>query len=260
MNSRRMFSERWIVIAAFAFSSAIPVAHAQIDGHGPDAWRVTGIAAHGLDARAGPGAAYPVITRFASDERGLQQVTCVPYLDAGRFGAMTRSEIDALPPGWCLMRSADKSKAGWVAQQFITPDQGMKTTHAAVPTDGELLIVDAQTLVRRLYQSFQSIHGPEDSPFSSSQAGEYFFAEIVPQVAGHGLDLLYDAQDFDGSVIRIVPDPEQPMFRGMVTIQVDFTNFGQQKRATYRLRSDTGQPGAPVRIFRIEHENWSFPE
>ena len=54
-------------------------------------------------------------------------------------------------------------------------------------------------------------------------------------------------------------DPDQPMLRGMVTINVDMVNFGRPQRAVFRLRADPGQPGAPLRIFRVEHEGWEFP-
>jgi hypothetical protein len=32
------------------------------------------------------------------------------------------------------------------------------------------------------------------------------------------------------------------------------------RRATFRLRAESSRPGAALRIFRIDHENWSFPK
>lgn len=70
---------------------------------------------------------------------------------------------------------------------------------------------------------------------------------------------LYGAQDFDGTVNAPKRDRDQPMLRGMITVNVDFTNFGQAQRAVYRLRADTSKPGAPLRIFMVEHDGWSYP-
>ena len=50
------------------------------------------------------------------------------------------------------------------------------------------------------------------------------------------------------------------MFRGMITINVDFTNFGQPRRAVFNLRADTARADAPFRIFRIDLDGWSFPQ
>lgn len=74
-----------------------------------------------------------------------------------------------------------------------------------------------------------------------------------------GADLLIGAQDFQGRVSEPVPDSDQPMFRGMITINVEVENFGQTHTAVFRLRGDTTRPDAPLRIFRIEHDGWSYP-
>lgn len=105
-------------------------AQADIDGHGPDAWQVTGVAANDvLNGRMGPGTNYGVITHFAPGERGLIEVTCVPLVPADRYMAMSQAQRDALPSRWCLMRSADLSRAGWVAARFLRED-------GATPADG----------------------------------------------------------------------------------------------------------------------------
>ncbi|WP_459079871.1 hypothetical protein [Mesorhizobium sp. A623] len=45
----------------------------------------------------------------------------------------------------------------------------------------------------------------------------------------------------------------------MITINVDFTNFGRKQRVVYFLCADTTRRGAPLRIFRVEHDGWSYP-
>lgn len=254
MTIRKVFG------AAMAFALAAGLAHADIDGHGPDAWRVTGVAANDvLNARMGPGTDYKVIEHFLPNERGMQQVTCVPFYTLAHYSVMTEAERTALPARWCLMRSEDLTKAGWVAQHFITPDNVEPKPAPADDDSGDSLILGAADLVRDLYRSFDAMRSEATNPFSASNAPRYFFADLVPQLRGHGADLLYDAQDFDGEVLRIAPDPDQPMFRGMITIIAEFTNFGQRKQAVFSLRADPDQPDAPFRIFRIDHDEWSFP-
>lgn len=242
---------------------AATAAFAQIDGHGPGRWRVTGVAANDvLNARMGPGTMYPVIETFAPDTRELEQITCVPYYTLRHYSAMTEAQISALPQRWCLMRDSGMTRAGWVAGQFIKPD-GEDTTIPSLDMmkkTGDPLLDEAQALVRELYIVFEMGGEPGDNPFFPPTAARYFFADMVPDLSGHGSDVLYDAQDFQGQVTRIAPDDEQPMFRGVITINVDSTNFGRQSRAAFSLRADTSQPGAPFRIFRVEHGDWSFPQ
>ena len=91
-------SGRMISLIIFFGLGHLPLAaHAEIDGHGPDAWRVTGVAADDvLNARMGPGTNYPVIETFAHDERGMQQITCVPFFAPGHYMATSQAQIDAL--------------------------------------------------------------------------------------------------------------------------------------------------------------------
>lgn len=238
-------------------------ASAEIDGHGPDAWRVTGVAAGDvLNARTGPGTTYPVIVHFAHDERGLQQVTCVPYLPPAYFMTLSDEDIANLPPRWCLMRSADLSRAGWVAQRYIQGDSRYTEPAMDVSEPGDDLVEDALILVQALYAAADAASGDAGHPLDPANAGNYFSSDVVEGMTSGplGADPLYGAQDFDGSISGPVPDPDQPVLRGMVTLHMDIVNFGQPHRATFRLRPDTSLPGAPVRIFRIEHDGWSFPE
>ncbi|WP_372803558.1 SH3 domain-containing protein [Paracoccus seriniphilus] len=244
---------------------AAPMARAEIDGHGPDAWRVTGVARDDvLNMRMGPGTEYLVIDSLPPDARGLEQITCVPLLIPSIYHRLTDAQRENLPPRWCLMRSSDFSKAGWVAQRFLMED-GLEEIHpdadgAAVETGpGDTMINDAARLVGDLYAAFETQRSAVENPFGPTLAPDYFFAGMVPELAGHGADLLYGAQDFQGEITRIAPDPDQPMLQGMITVNVDFTNFGQPNRAIFRLRADSAQPGAPLRIFDIEINGQSLP-
>lgn len=250
---------------------------ADLDGHGPDAWQVTGVAADDvLNARMGPGTQYQVIDRFMPGERGLLQVTCVPLVTFTIFTEMSEAERAALPSRWCLMRSSDLSRAGWVNAAYLQEDGGTPyidkapaqgasatpTTSGATQIDlaaaaGDDDLQDAMMLVAQLYSDFASSRSMADSPFYG-RAAEYFSSWVQPNLAGHGADILYNAQDFDGEVLRIYPDPHQPHIQGFMTVHVDYVNFGQMNRATYGLRRDTGQSGSPVRIIRVEHPDWTF--
>lgn len=268
-----------VMVAVFAIFAAT-LAQAEIDGHGPDAWRVTGVSGNDrLNARMGPGTNYPVIETFAHDERGMQQVTCVPFLTPAAYERMTQAQLDALPARWCLMRDATLSKAGWVAQRFIRPDQGGMTPDRVTPpsatgpgktsgrktgspASGTATIGQAQILVRDLYDAqARADRGQGPDPLQGRSASQYFTSEIVArlQSGGFGAHPLYGAQDFNGRIIRVEPDPDAPMLRGMITIHADFTNFGEVQRATFYLRADPSGQGAPLRIFRVEHDGWSYP-
>ncbi|MCA1297069.1 SH3 domain-containing protein [Stappia indica] len=234
---------------------------AEIDGHGPDAWRVRGVAASdALNMRMGPGTEYGVLGTFRANEHGLQQVTCVPYVPAARYMTLSEAEQAALPPRWCLMRSRDLTKAGWVRATFLVPDYG--GAERAPANNGEAQIREAEDVVRALYEA----HRIEDAGGKTDLrrprgARRYFFADVAADfLSGRaGADPVYGGQDFDGSCQPPRRDPQTPMLRGMITVNVDCVNFGHAQRAVYRLRADPDQPGAPIRIFRIEHDGWSFP-
>lgn len=280
----KMFNTRSLMLPLVVISLVLGAnsARAEIDGHGPDAWRVTGVTASDhLNARMGPGTNYPVIETFSHNERGMQQITCVPFYTAAHFTAMTQGQIDALPARWCLMRNSAMTKAGWVAQRYITPDQGgeqvivdtprpvavpapsvAKPTRSAPESITDPLIAQAQDLVRELYERHDLAQlGAARDSLDPAIAGDYFTADIVAMLrsGGFGAHPLYGAQDFDGAINEPTADPDQPMLRGMITINVDFTNFGQWQRAIFYVRGDTERPGAPLRIFRVEHEGWSYP-
>lgn len=123
-------------------------------------------------------------------------------------------------------------------------------------------INQAQDLVREVYErQFQSENSSLPSAFDPSTACRYFTHDIVQWLTSSKVDAhpLYGAQDFDGAVGEPTPDPDHPMLRGMITINVDFTNFGHRQRAVFYIRPDTDKPDAPLRIFRVEHDGWSYP-
>lgn len=281
-----MVSARKIALIGAIFYLIILPVQAEIDGHGPDAWRVTGVSANDtLNARMGPGTNYPVIESFAHNERNMQQITCVPFYTAAHYTAMTAAQIKALPPRWCLMRNKSMTKAGWVAQRYITPEgqvtelispprrpqsnqqphkrPNTQPKHEPYAADANTdPVAQAQDLVRELYErQFQSENSNLPSAFDPAVAKNYFTDDIVAWLAAGnvGAHPLYGAQDFDGTIGEPTPDPDQPMLRGMITINVDFTNFGQKQRAIFYLRADTTKPSAPLRIFRVEHDGWSYP-
>lgn len=121
MQKIRLFAAGIVLISA--------TVGADIDGHGPDAWRVTGVAGDDvLNARMGPGTDYDVIATFGPEARGLQQVTCVPLVTQSAWFNMTADQRQALPQRWCLMRSQDASHAGWVAQRYLEEDSAATDT------------------------------------------------------------------------------------------------------------------------------------
>ena len=270
-----------IAVALPFFASA---AHAEIDGSGPDAWRVTAVPANDVvNVRMGPGTNYPVIETFAHDERGLQQITCVPFYTMAHFSMMTEAELDALPPRWCLMRTADLAKAGWVAQRYLiadfdeeilfgdggTYDESEEVVDVEkilpAPTtgsqawSGDDLIEYGRGLVAALYEYDNPALG--QSHLDPAAPDVFFSTDFRDALRSRppGADLLIGAQDFQGSVSEPMPDRDQPMFRGMITINVEVENFGRSHTAVFRLRGDTTRPDAPLRIFRIEHDGWSYP-
>ena len=207
-----------------------------------------------LNARMGPDTDYRIVSAFAHDEQGLIEVTCVPLLTMDIAANLTEAEVAALPQRWCLMRAADLSRAGWVAARYLIPDN-------ASPVQDADPVAVAQDLVRALYAAADQAGRGRPHPLHPNQAADYFFADIATGLATDppGADPLTGAQDFDGQIADPVPDPAQPMLRGMVTIHVGITNFGRSHTAVFRLRPDPGQPGAPMRILRIEHQGWQFP-
>src|SRR5690625_5973292 len=93
--------------------------------HGPEAWQIVDVEEFdALPARMGPGEDYMVVADFMASERGLKQVTCVPYVPTALYFEMSEDERDGLPERWCLMRSADFSAGGWIPARVAREDGG----------------------------------------------------------------------------------------------------------------------------------------
>ena len=71
---------------------------------------------------------------------------------------------------------------------------------------------------------------------------------------GRQADPVFDAQGANITDLQVALDREEPMFRGTITVNADFRNFGYPRRVVVLLRIEEGAP----RIIRIEHEDWSF--
>ncbi|MBS1302680.1 hypothetical protein [Loktanella sp. SALINAS62] len=242
------------------FAALAPVqATAQFDGHGPDAWQVTGIASDDwLNLRMGPSADYPIIGSFSSDATGLTMTTCVPFMSESQGIMLSQAERNLLdlPPRWRLMSNGQSH--GWVAARFL-----MEATGQAPPDQtSDRMIADAVSLVRRLYARHeQSTRGEALAPLGASRVRDFFMADIANDLAQTQwqADPLYNAQDMDISNFRVMPDPDQPMLRGMITVRAEFSNFRQPQTVMFNLRADPVQPNAPMRIMRISHGEWSIP-
>lgn len=243
--------KRWI---AAGLMLCLPgAALAQMDGHGPDAWQVAGVAADdSLNVRTGPGTDHPVIGTFAHDATGLQMVTCVPYLTRQTRHQLSERQRADLPPRWCLMKGRDNRTSGWVSAHYIRED----TSGAAQASD--TMVADAVALVQRLYDMQQNAgRGGAPGPLELSQARQFFFADFVEHLRRGeiGANPLVDAQDSDITDLRVFPAPERAMFRGRVIVFATFRNFGQPHRAIFHLRVDPALPNPALRIMRIEHES-----
>ena len=226
------------------------------DADGPDAWRVVDVAPDDrLNARMGPGPDYMVIGTFDHDARGLIQITCVPLLPAGVHHRLSEAERRSLPPRWCLMRSPDFRVEGWVAQRYLEGDQ---RAYGRPGTEGDPVLHMARDRVEALFRDhMRSLQDPNvTSPLQDDRAERFFTASLARdlKIDHPGADPLFDAQDTEISDIRVALDPEYPMFRGMITVNVDFRNFGRPQQAIVRLRVENGSP----RIIRIEHEGRSL--
>ena len=88
-------------------------------GHGPDAWRVTGVSSDDvLNLRMGPGTSYPIIGSLAHDATGLTMTTCVPFMTEAQGHVADPGGARAPDPAaarWCLMSDAEFRRQGWVA-------------------------------------------------------------------------------------------------------------------------------------------------
>ncbi|MBZ8118857.1 hypothetical protein KUD11_09365 [Roseovarius sp. LXJ103] len=109
---------RWWALA-LALSGG-PVAAQMMDGHGPDAWAVTGVAADDrLNLRAGPGTQYAQLGSLGPDARGIEMMVCVPTLNFEQFQTL-EAEGHVFQPRWCLVRLEGES--GWARARYLRED------------------------------------------------------------------------------------------------------------------------------------------
>lgn len=162
-------------------------AQAQLDGHGPDPWQVTDVAADDvLNLRMGPGTRYPIIGAFAPGETGLIQITCVPFMtyeQGMNLLPSSRAQLD-LPPRWCLMTSADSRRQGWVSARFLAEDDTpADADHSQQDADVEEVAV---RLVERLYTLHElALRGQALSPLERPRARDFFFLDDVGLIVDH---------------------------------------------------------------------------
>lgn len=250
--------------AAFAILFGATLAQSQVeaDGHGPDAWKVTGVASNDvLNMRMGPGTDYPVTDAYAHDANGIQLITCVPLISFEQSTAMSETDRANLPPRWCLTTDATEQKLGWVAARFLMEGQISQQSRSAPETDP---VKTAVALVERLYASHDLYlrgHGP--SPFEPPLSDAFFFkadlGKVATAVRTAGADPLYNAQDTDIDRFEVMPDAQVPVRQGSITVWATFYNFGQPQKVGFSLRSDFAREGTKIRIMRLSHDGWSLP-
>lgn len=230
---------------------------AQMDGHGPDAWQVRGVAANdNLNVRAGPGTKYMVIGAFAHNATGLKMITCVPFLTQEHYYALTDRQRANLPARWCLVEGRDQKTKGWVSAQFLGEDVSRSQPEM------DPLVSDAVALVRHVYDlQLSASSGSALGPLHPSVARNYFFADVVARLAqgNVGADPLFNAQDTQISDLKVFAPDERAMFRGRITVHATFKNFGRPQLVVFHLRVDGSLADPALRIMQIEHENWAFP-
>ena len=115
---------RRLALAVLACATLGAPAHATADG--PDAWRVSGVAASDvLNVRVGPGTEYFVISALPHNARGIQLGTCVPTVTRAQYfslGAADRDRLNAYP-AWCVV-VYNGAQLGWVNRRFLSEDSG----------------------------------------------------------------------------------------------------------------------------------------
>jgi len=211
--------------AALALTSPV-FAQAVLDGHGPDAWQVTGVASNDvLNLRAGPSTDYPRIGRLTYNARGVEMLVCVPTLTMSQFQMLTDDGYK-FPPRWCLVKRG--AEQGWANARFLQEDS------AAAPSAGPE--ATAPDVVAEFIQRW-AIGDFLADPW---QLEDY----TTPQLAAYlrsppGADPVFDANDFDITDIRLTWG-EPPLLRGMAQIVAEYRNFGHPERLHFSLVREPG--------------------
>lgn len=114
---------RRAALAAAAFLALSLPAAAQMDGHGPDAWRVVNVASNDvLNARIGPAVDYDRIAALPPNAIGVQVRVCVPTVSQAQYMALdpaNQSRLNAMTP-WCLVFWQNR-QIGWVNRNYLQP-------------------------------------------------------------------------------------------------------------------------------------------
>jgi hypothetical protein len=248
---------RHVLIALWLLAAGTIAGTAQMDGHGPDAWQVTGVAADDmLNVRSGPGTDYRVIDTLAHNATGVRMITCVPLLSQQQYFELTEAQRASLPARWCLVERRDQQAKGWVSAHYLQEDV------SGSQTESDQMIDEAIGLVRDLYERSRKARSSSIAgPLHPAVARDYFFSDIVAQLANGnvGANPLYNAQDTQISDLKIFAPAEHAMFRGRVTVHATFKNFGRPQEVVFHLRVDGSLAEPALRIMQIEHDNWIFP-
>lgn len=92
---------------------------------------------------------------------------------------VTEAEIEALRPRWYLVRSADMSKVGWVAQRYLIAGGYELVETPAINTDevpGDAMIRESQELVRALYDSVRLARMGGPDPLDPARRAVAYFS------------------------------------------------------------------------------------
>lgn len=246
------------ILAAFilALTTSIP---ALATADGPDAWRVTGIAAGDtLNVRMGPGTDYMVIGTLQPDARGLQSTTCVPYVTFEIFDRLSEADRAKLPQRWCLVTHAPSATTGWVSGKFLTEDSDAEPVAAPVAGD-DPQAAEAMALVSALMSAVKAQESGGPSPLQEPLARDFFVAAMIPNIDPGmlGADPIVGGQDAQLADITVEPDPEQGPLRGSYPVRATFTNFGQLRTVTFHVRVDTDRAPA-MRIISFEADGETY--
>jgi len=121
---KTLFARFVLVVTLLVSVTAAANAGSHQQGHGPDAWRVHGVASHDhLNARVGPGTSYFVIDALPYNARGIQVSYCTPTVTQQQFYGLTYQQQQRLNQysAWCLV-TWNGYQRGWVNRRFLAED------------------------------------------------------------------------------------------------------------------------------------------
>ncbi|RKF14794.1 hypothetical protein D6850_07920 [Roseovarius spongiae] len=218
-----------ILAAALLGASAMSAAaQSPLDGHGPDAWAVTGVAADDtLNLRAGPGTRYPRIAKLAPNARGIDMVVCVPTLTYQQYRALEAAG-HKFAARWCLVRLGER--LGWANAAYLAEDAGGPAAlDAGIPTDGP------EAALPGVVHDFMTRWINGDFYRDRGALRRY----VTPDIADHlladtGADNLLDGQDHDIRDLDVTWG-EPPILRGRANLVAHYRNFGQAQRLEFGM-------------------------